>query len=1114
MKAKLFTIIVTLFAVTLSAQAPKNAKSVDNSDKLIKQGVELFDKQEYEKAVSLFIQVPMGDSLYGLAQYELAYTYYVMEEYDKGIVIVERLIEDNENGVSHSVNYTLLGNIYSEKGSWDESLAIFEKALRIYPYNNQLWFNKGVVHLKKSEFALAADCFQQAIFANPTHQTSHFRLGVAYLSMGMTVQGIMAIDYAVIINPKSRTAISGLQLLENIYKNGITETFPPITEELPEHYAAEKRRLYKLDAILKANMYSQKGFRTKSDINHSIVKQNQIIFENVEALPNSTDVVNFLYIPYFKSLMVNKNDFNTFSYLMFSSTNLEGGKIEKKALKMSPQLKILVGYSTDFLREKALLGIGQDAQKEFKYYYNDYFYLHAFGKLVGSGEESFFEGPLTRLNQHGGIARTETFVKGEVEDTTRYFYEDGTVEQLLPMKNGEIHGLGYLYHPNIYPNTPPVVKIAAHFEEGKMDGSFKKYNNSGILIEESNYSEGILQGEAFEYYTQGALARKASFLNNNLYGTAIDFHPNGDTSEISYYPPSENANLYYAYYPDGKLSYESQMENGNVFGAWKRYFHNGNVAVSGYRNKDGSEEGKRIDYYENGKAAIEYYYINGKLDGELIRNSISGKRLAKEIFEKGAVQQIIIYNSDDSEKETISLKNNRLEYVLHDEYGIIYQKFAYQYKGKNEWFDRTWYWPNGSIQQIMTYQNDLIEGERKYYYPDGKLSHYYQYKNNLLNGLSISYYQNDTIAEEGYYANDRKVGVWYAYFPDGKIRDISIYSHLGEKRSGITYFNNGMRYMERAYRNNMPYIYTFYNDQDEVLKIDTFNLGNGERRYYYLNGNVYSKVKMITGKDVGKQTIYSFFGDVLAENNHIEDEPDGEILTYNLSDRLSGRGHYVSGFMHGKQYTYQRNGTVLSEIDMVYDNVNTATEFHANGNKLSEISYLDGEKEGIANYYAFDGSLAYQIRYHRDRLVEYAYMDKEGKMTQFLPYQDKFSFTSYYKNGNISLEISCENGLLHGDYIIYYVNGKKQSHRQYSHSLYHGKHQTWHENGTLFTTSDYMYDEREGEYKRYHENGQLAAECFYVYGKEHGTSKFYDNAGKLIRSQEVFYGELKGCVKY
>ena len=1113
MKTKLFTIIFTLFAITLSAQTPKNAKSVD-SDKLIKQGVELFDKQEYEKAVSLFIQIPMGDSLYGMAQYELAYTYYAMQEHDKGIAIVERLIEDNENGVSHSVNYVLLGNMYSEKNSWDVAIAVFEKALLVYPYNSQIWFNKGVVHLKKSEFALAADCFQQAIFANPTHQTSHFRLGIAYLSMGLTVQGIMAIDYAVVINPKSQIAIYGLQLLENLYKGGITESFPPITEELPEHYAAEKKRLYKLDAIIKANMYSQKGFRAKSDINHPIVKQNQIIFENVEALPNSTDVVNFLYIPYFKSLMVNKTDFNTFSYLMFSSTNLEGGKIEKKALKMSPQLKTLVGYSTDFLKEKALLGIGQDAQKEYSYFYNDYFYLHAFGKLVGSGEESFFEGPLIRLNPYGGIVRTETFVKGRVEDTTRYFYEEGTVEQLLPVKNGDIHGLGYLYYPNIYPNVPPVVKIEAHFAQGKLDGSFKKYNSSGILIEESNYSEGIQQGEAFEYYTQGALARKASFLNDKLYGTAIDFQPNGDTSEISYYPPSENANLYYAYYPDGKLRYESQMENGNVFGTWKRYFHNGNVAVSGYRNKDGSEEGKKINYCENGQILVESYYINGKLDGELIRNSASGKRLVKEIFEKGVVQQVIIYNSDDSEKEIISLKDNKLEYVLHDEYGVIYQKVAYQYKGNDEWFGRTWYWPNGSPRQIMTYQNDLIEGEQKHYYPDGKLSYYYQYKNHLLNGLSISYYQNDTISEEGYYVNDNRVGAWYSYFPDGKIRDISIYSHLGEKRSGITYFNDGTRYMERAYRNNMPYIYTFYNDQDEVLKIDTFNLGNGERRYYYLNGNIYSKVKMITGKDAGKRTIYSFFGDVLAENSYIEDEPDGETLTYNLSDRLNERKHYVGGVMHGKQYTYHRNGTVHFEFDMVYDNVNSSKEFQANGNRLSEISYLDGEKEGIANYYAADGSIAYQIRYCQDRLVEYAYMDKDGKMTQFLPYQDKFNITSYYKNGNKSFDINFENGALHGDYIAYYVNGGKQTHLQYYYSLHHGKYQIWHENGNLSITSDYVYNEREGEYKRYHENGQLAAECFYVHGKEHGISKFYDNAGKLIRSQEVFYGELKESVKY
>ena len=1113
MKTKLFTIIFTLFAVALSAQTPKNAKSV-NSDKLIKQGIELFDKQEYKKAADLFIQVPMGDSLYALAQYELAYAYEALEEYDKGIAILKELIEDNGEEISQSGNYTLLGTIYSEKGSLDEAIAVFEKALLIYPHNNQLWFNRGVVHLKKSEYAIAADCFQQAIFANPTHQTSHFRLGVAYLSMGLTAQGIMAIDYAIIINPKSRTAISCLQLLENMYKSGITEMFPVFNKELPEHYAAEKKRLYKLDAILKANMYNQKGFRAKSDINHPIVKQNQIIFENVEALPNSTDVVNFLYIPYFKSLMVNKNDFNTFSYLMFSGTNLEGGKIEKKALKMISQLNVLVEYSTDLLEEKAKLGIGQDAQKTFNYFYNDKFFLTAFGKLVGTGEDALLEGWFTHLNSYGGIVKKEFFVNGVTTDTTRYFYEDGTIEQMLPVKNGEIHGQGYLYAPNYYPNTSSIIGIAAHFEEGNYDGAFKRYNRSGILIEESNYSAGLLQGEDFEYYSQGTIARKASYLNNNLHGTVIEFYSNGDTSEIAYYPPIENANLYYAYYHDGKLSYESQMENGQLSGAWKRYFHNGNVSASGFRNSNGSSEGKKIDYFENGQIATESYYINGKLDGELIRNDISGKRLLKEVYEKDIIQQAIIYNLDGTEKETISLKNNQLEFVLHDEYGLPLEKFSYRYKDTNEWGTRTFYWSNGTIEQTLSYVNNKKNGERKYYYANGKLNNYYQYKDDLLNGLCISYYQNDTISEEGYYTNDRRVGIWYSYFPDGKIQDISIYNHTGDKLSGTYYFNDGTREMERVYRNNMPYIYTFYNDKDEVLKSDTFNFGNGERKYYYLNGNLLSKVKMVAGKDVGKQTLYTFFGDVLTENNYIEDELDGEYTRYTLSDQLSSRRYYVGGMLHGKQYNYYRNGALSSETDMVYDNIKVFKEYYLNGNKMSEINYLEGDKEGIANYYALDGSLAYQIRYHRDRLVEYAYMDKDGKMTQFYPYQDKFSFTSYYKNGKISFEINYENGLLHGDFTAYHPNGNKQKYEQYYYSLSHGKYNFWHENGKISRESYYVYDELDGDSKRYYDNGQLEIETFYVQGKEHGTTKYYDKAGKLIRSQEVFYGELIGDVKY
>ena len=78
MRKVLLFIVFCLPTIFLMAQQPKNLKII-NSSEIILEGIDKFDNGEYQEAEKLFKSVPIGDSLFVNAQYELAYCYYAQQ---------------------------------------------------------------------------------------------------------------------------------------------------------------------------------------------------------------------------------------------------------------------------------------------------------------------------------------------------------------------------------------------------------------------------------------------------------------------------------------------------------------------------------------------------------------------------------------------------------------------------------------------------------------------------------------------------------------------------------------------------------------------------------------------------------------------------------------------------------------------------------------------------------------------------------------------------------------------------------------------------------------------------------------------------------------------------
>lgn len=1106
----IFLFLFLLMAFSGIAQIPKNAKSV-NSPELIGAGKDLYDQGKFADAEKKLKEVPIGDSLYATAQYELALTYYATEKYELARDILLSIITTNDEMLDMANTFNLLGNTLSSLSQYDEAIETYDKALKSYPYNYLLVFNKGIVCQKNEDYLAAAACFEESVFLYPAHQTSHFQLGISYLNMGLTVQGILAINYAIMLNPSSRVAITAIQYLQNVYSSDIDELYNSEKIELPEKYKLEKNRLSKLENIVKANIYRQKEFKPISKIKHPIIYQNQIIFENITPKAKAKDIVNTLYIPYFQSIWTSKKEFETYSILIFSGTNWDNNKVSQLAEKRATQLNDFHYRSIAFLKECLLDGLGKENTEGYTYMYDDILLISYFGKMLRSqGMEPILNGEITFLTKMGDIESKKEFKEEVNFGLNKFYYRNGAIFQEVPIENNKIHGRGFIYHPNPERVNKSVVEMELNYSRDILEGDFKRYYPSGVMSEHCVYVKNKMNGLAKTFYSQGALERIGTMQDDEFLGWVYDFYPNGDTAAKFFYPVKGGVADYKLFYLNGTLYAEGKMKYNIPIGTNTYYDPAGKIAYLANYNLNGDKDGAFYDYFSNGGIAKSYKYENGKLSGGLYAYNENGSERYEERYSNGQIIEYRYFITDSIQAE--GLGHGRFR-EIPSIYGFKEYTVKQVSPNTNEY---TYYFAHGGIYRKFSEVNERKEGVMTTYYHNGHLYNQTEYRDGELHGLSISYHANDTIEEEGYYLKGKPYGAWYTYHPNGKLSSVKIFSKEGNLTNFDSYNYDGSIDIKRKYYNGMIQEISFFNEKGEVFKTDKFVNGNGTRRIYYYNGNPHFEVEMKSGKDIGKSKEFDFQGNVrLTNGDYVEGEYNGLYNEYDNFGILRSSGEFILGSLYGYKRHYYINGSLQMEQQML-DNepYGELKQYHSNGKLALAEQYENGVKKGVSNFYAADGSLACQIRYSELQAVEYAYRGKNGKMTDFKPIEEKLTFSCYYANGKKSMDVSYEFGLLHGEQRSYYPDGTLHLEKNMYYNLPHGEYKEYYPNGRERVILEYLYGDYNGECKTFYENGKLHTEEYYKGGYLHNEIKRYDPEGKLIKQQNYFYGNLLEEINY
>ncbi len=329
-------------------------------------------------------------------------------------------------------------------------------------------------------------------------------------------------------------------------------------------------------------------------------------------------------------------------------------------------------------------------------------------------------------------------------------------ESIQFMDNGDAYykdqlytGGAYALFPSKDPNATEAPKIAkeGEFLNGKLHGEYKVYNPKGQFISREYYSNGKKDGLFYYYYETGALEVKGVMKMEILHGQVEGFYASGAKYYINIYNEGLRDGKCVSYFENGQLENEAEYKKGVPVGVHYGYFPDGSVRYMKSFNADGQLNGPNYVFHRTGCEALEEYYKNGKLDS------------VQRAWDALSCQLIRTGNYKLGEKDGIFAEFNMFGDTLKIESyknGVRHGVFAtYIEQEKKEGELR----PNIVADMEGVYVDGLAEG----YWIYGQVTHYQERKGSYKKGVKVGTwlyydYRGELLLEQNFDDNGEQIG--------------------------------------------------------------------------------------------------------------------------------------------------------------------------------------------------------------------------------------------------------------------------------------------------------------------------------------------------------------------
>ena len=348
---------------------------------------------------------------------------------------------------------------------------------------------------------------------------------------------------------------------------------------------------------------------------------------------------------------------------------------------------------------------------------------------------------------------------------------------------------------------------------------------------------------------------------------------------------------------------------------------------------------------------------------------------------------------------------------------------------------------------------------------------------------------------------DRTSMIARIYYPNGNLKEV--YLDDDNFVTGIvrTYYENGKKHEE------IPY----YKGKKEGL-----------RKIYFENGNLSNEVYYVDDSREGKTTDYYNNGKVFRLKYYKDNIGNGEFTEYYRNGQIKVKGNYKGGLREGEFKFYSESNRYLGSV------------FYKN-KEIIKNTLSEGDMEDFSASFEFADMALFLRSTTHDTVGIAADMYPNGKPKLCMPYNVNGElhgdYIEFYENGQVSYEITYENGLRQGKSITYlengkiigetnYIDGKKegksletftdmiQKKANYKNNKIDGDMFLYYPSGKLLQKRSFINGKREGELIEYYENGVIKEKAYFINDKQEKEHLFYDEKGNLIKT-DIYKNGIK-----
>ncbi len=122
------------------------------------------------------------------------------------------------------------------------------------------------------------------------------------------------------------------------------------------------------------------------------------------------------------------------------------------------------------------------------------------------------------------------------------------------------------------------IKREGKMVNGEWQGSWKRYNPLGLLIEDYSYDAGLLSGPQKTYFANGTLKEEYSCDSNNIIGIYKKYRINGHPEMVGQYNKEGRNGEWLSYYSNDTLESRSFYVNGVQVGRALNYAPDGRIS--------------------------------------------------------------------------------------------------------------------------------------------------------------------------------------------------------------------------------------------------------------------------------------------------------------------------------------------------------------------------------------------------------------------------------------------------------------------------------------------------------------------------------------------------------